>query len=83
MAPIETCRPSRYRQRPARLDAWFPIRNLVRVNHPGLEVTTAAKHGRAAEELTSAANDAEVMVLGSRSLGRAAGSRWSPLLAGR
>ncbi|MFE9816980.1 universal stress protein [Streptomyces sp. NBC_00236] len=45
----------------------------VRSDHPGLEVATAAKHGRAADELTSAANDAEVMVLGSRALGRVAG----------
>ncbi|MFD7867170.1 universal stress protein [Streptomyces sp. NPDC059783] len=41
--------------------------------HPGLEITTRTAQGRAAEALTAAADDAEVMVLGSRGLGRAAG----------
>ncbi|MEU4268949.1 universal stress protein [Streptomyces sp. NPDC026092] len=41
----------------------------VRKDHPGLEVLTERARGRAADELTAAANDAELTVLGSRGLG--------------
>ncbi|MEV6246756.1 universal stress protein [Streptomyces sp. NPDC051742] len=41
----------------------------VRQDHPGLEVVTERAPGRAAEELTAAANDADLTVLGSRGLG--------------
>ncbi|MER5207974.1 universal stress protein [Streptomyces sp. NPDC002825] len=41
----------------------------VRKDHPGLEVITERARGRAAEELTAAANEADLTVLGSRGLG--------------
>ncbi|MFD9241088.1 universal stress protein [Streptomyces sp. NPDC059556] len=41
----------------------------ARKNHPDLEVITEQAHGRAAEELTAAANEADLTVLGSRGLG--------------
>lgn len=41
----------------------------VRKDHPGLEVLTERARGRAAEELTAAANEADLTVLGSRGLG--------------
>ncbi|MEU2231655.1 universal stress protein [Streptomyces vietnamensis] len=41
----------------------------VRKDHPGLEVLTERARGRAAEELTVAANEADLTVLGSRGLG--------------
>lgn len=41
----------------------------VRQDRPGLEVVTERARGRAAEELTAAANDADLTVLGSRGLG--------------
>ncbi|MFG3490562.1 universal stress protein [Streptomyces sp. NPDC047972] len=41
----------------------------VRKDHPGLEVLTERARGRAADELTAAANEAELTVLGSRGLG--------------
>ncbi|MFD4319074.1 universal stress protein [Streptomyces sp. NPDC058548] len=41
----------------------------VRKDHPGLTVITARARGRAAEELTAAANEADLTVLGSRRLG--------------
>ncbi|MGW6396144.1 universal stress protein [Streptomyces sp. NPDC055103] len=41
----------------------------ARQNHPDLEVITEHAHGRAAEELTAAANEADLTVLGSRGLG--------------
>ncbi|MFC8277979.1 universal stress protein, partial [Streptomyces sp. NPDC057271] len=43
--------------------------DLTRRNHPGLEVLTQRARGRAAEELTAAANQADLTVLGSRGLG--------------
>ncbi|WP_405762974.1 universal stress protein [Streptomyces sp. NBC_01420] len=45
----------------------------VRSEHPGLEVFAVQTRGRAAEELTAAANEADLTVLGSRGLGRATG----------
>ncbi|MFB8143492.1 universal stress protein [Streptomyces parvus] len=45
----------------------------ARRDRPGLEVTTELVHGRAVEELTRAANEAEVTVLGSRGLGGVVG----------
>ncbi|MFF9011679.1 universal stress protein [Streptomyces sp. NPDC014870] len=41
----------------------------VRKDHPGLEVLTERARGRAADELTAAANEADLTVLGSRGLG--------------
>ncbi|MFE1907920.1 universal stress protein [Streptomyces gardneri] len=41
----------------------------ARKHHPDLEVITEHAHGRAAEELTAAANEADLTVLGSRGLG--------------
>ncbi|MFI8521220.1 universal stress protein [Streptomyces sp. NPDC085481] len=41
----------------------------ARKDHPGLEVLTERARGRAAEELTAAANEADLTVLGSRGLG--------------
>lgn len=41
----------------------------ARKSHPDLEVVTEHVRGRAAEELTTAANDADLTVLGSRGLG--------------
>ncbi|MGW6963230.1 universal stress protein [Streptomyces zaomyceticus] len=41
----------------------------ARKNHPDLEVVTEHARGRAAEELTVAANEADLTVLGSRGLG--------------
>ncbi|MEU6982073.1 universal stress protein [Streptomyces sp. NPDC046324] len=41
----------------------------ARKEHPGLEVLTERARGRAAEELTAAANEADLTVLGSRGLG--------------
>lgn len=41
----------------------------VRKDHPGLKVLTERARGRAAEELTAAANEADLTVLGSRGLG--------------
>lgn len=74
-APISTETPRDFAQaEAARTESLLrDAADRVRSDHPGLEVTTAAKHGRAADELTSAANDAEVMVPGSRVLGRVAG----------
>ncbi|SBU92511.1 Nucleotide-binding universal stress protein, UspA family [Streptomyces sp. Ncost-T6T-1] len=45
----------------------------ARRDRPGLEVTTELVQGRAVEELTRAANEAEVTVLGSRGLGGVVG----------
>ncbi|MFI9168544.1 universal stress protein [Streptomyces lincolnensis] len=45
----------------------------VRMRHPGLDVSTEQRDGRAADELVSAARDAELLVLGSRGLGQLAG----------
>ncbi|MGW2590209.1 universal stress protein [Streptomyces sp. NPDC001515] len=45
----------------------------ARRRHPGLEIIKNVAQGRAADVLTAAANSAEVMVLGSRGLGRVAG----------
>ncbi|MEV5856266.1 universal stress protein [Streptomyces anulatus] len=45
----------------------------ARQDHPGLEVTTELVQGRAVDELTRAANEAEVTALGSRGLGRLLG----------
>ncbi|MFI9297122.1 universal stress protein [Streptomyces gardneri] len=45
------------------------VTDRVRKNHPDLEVVTEHAHGRAAEELTAAANEADLTVLGSRGLG--------------
>ncbi|MGW8988249.1 universal stress protein [Streptomyces parvus] len=45
----------------------------ARGDRPGLEVTTELVQGRAVEELTRAANEAEVTVLGSRGLGGVVG----------
>ncbi|NEC17794.1 universal stress protein [Streptomyces parvus] len=47
--------------------------DLARRDRPGLEVTTELVRGRAVEELTRAANEAEVTVLGSRGLGGVVG----------
>ena len=41
----------------------------LRKDHPGLEVLTERARGRAADELTAAANEADLTVLGSRGLG--------------
>ncbi|MEU2076339.1 universal stress protein [Streptomyces sp. NPDC013489] len=41
----------------------------ARKDHPDLEVITEYAHGRAAEELTAAANEADLTALGSRGLG--------------
>ncbi|MFF7780099.1 universal stress protein [Streptomyces tanashiensis] len=41
----------------------------ARKNHPGLEVLVERARGRAAEELTAAADEADLTVLGSRGLG--------------
>ncbi|MFF0428652.1 universal stress protein [Streptomyces sp. NPDC004520] len=41
----------------------------LRKDHPGLEILTERARGRAAEELTAAANEADLTVLGSRGLG--------------
>ncbi|ALO12497.1 UspA domain-containing protein [Streptomyces venezuelae] len=41
----------------------------ARKSHPDLEVVTEHARGRAAEELTTAANEADLTVLGSRGLG--------------
>ncbi|WAZ19488.1 universal stress protein [Streptomyces cinnabarinus] len=40
----------------------------LRLRHPGVEVTTAQLHGTPAEALTKAAEDAELIVLGSRGM---------------
>ncbi|MFD9400938.1 universal stress protein [Streptomyces sp. NPDC060011] len=40
----------------------------VRARHPGIEVTTEQHHGHPAEVLLKAANDAELLVLGTRGL---------------
>ncbi|RPK80128.1 universal stress protein [Streptomyces sp. ADI98-10] len=45
----------------------------ARRDHPGLDVTTELVRGRAVDELTRAANEAEVTALGSRGLGRLLG----------
>ncbi|MGQ4486056.1 universal stress protein [Streptomyces sp. 372A] len=45
----------------------------LRAEHAGLDVSASQTTGRAAEELTAAANTADVTVLGSRGLGRASG----------
>ncbi|MFJ7190788.1 universal stress protein [Streptomyces bacillaris] len=45
----------------------------VRRERPGLEVTTEMARGRAPAELTAAANESEVTVLGSRGLGGVVG----------
>ncbi|ARF70998.1 universal stress protein UspA [Kitasatospora albolonga] len=45
----------------------------ARRERPGLEVTTGMSRGRAPGELTAAANEAEVTVLGSRGLGGVVG----------
>jgi nucleotide-binding universal stress UspA family protein len=45
----------------------------VRKEHPGLEVFTERARGRAVDELTAAANEADLMVLGSRGLGSVLG----------
>ncbi|MFD3742801.1 universal stress protein UspA [Streptomyces sp. CB00316] len=45
----------------------------VRSERPGLDVTTQMARGRAPAELTAAANEAEVTVLGSRGLGGVVG----------
>ncbi|MFZ4265291.1 universal stress protein [Streptomyces arboris] len=45
----------------------------VRADRPGLDVTTEMARGRAPAELTAAANEAEVTVLGSRGLGGVVG----------
>lgn len=45
----------------------------LRARHPGLEVTTDDVSGRTAEILCAAAKDQELLVLGSRGLGRLAG----------
>lgn len=45
----------------------------VRDDRPGLDVTTEMARGRAPAELTAAANEAEVTVLGSRGLGGVVG----------
>ncbi|MFE3389957.1 universal stress protein [Streptomyces anulatus] len=45
----------------------------ARRDHPGLEVTAELLQGRAIDELTRAANEAEVTALGSRGLGRLLG----------
>ncbi|MFD3974591.1 universal stress protein [Streptomyces cyaneofuscatus] len=45
----------------------------VRDDRPGLDVTTEMARGRAPAELTDAANEAEVTVLGSRGLGGVVG----------
>ncbi|WP_103511543.1 universal stress protein [Streptomyces sp. SM13] len=45
----------------------------ARRDHPGLKVTTELVQGRAVDELTRAANEAEVTALGSRGLGRLLG----------
>ncbi|WP_103535640.1 universal stress protein [Streptomyces sp. SM11] len=45
----------------------------ARRDHPGLEVTTDLVQGRAVDELTRAANEAEVTALGSREIGRLLG----------
>ncbi|MEV4876825.1 universal stress protein [Streptomyces cyaneofuscatus] len=45
----------------------------VRSERPGLDVTTEMARGRAPAELTAAANEAEVTVLGSRGLGGVVG----------
>ncbi|WP_137991127.1 universal stress protein [Streptomyces vilmorinianum] len=44
-------------------------RERTRKEHPGLEVIIEQARGRASEELTAAANEADLMVLGSRGLG--------------
>ncbi|NML51098.1 universal stress protein [Streptomyces sp. R302] len=41
----------------------------ARTEHPDLEVTTERVRGRAADELVAAANEADLLVLGSRGLG--------------
>lgn len=45
----------------------------VRDDHPGLDVTTEMARGRAPAELTAAADESEVTVLGSRGLGGVVG----------
>ncbi|NEC67711.1 universal stress protein [Streptomyces sp. SID9727] len=45
----------------------------LRAEHAGMEVSVAQSKGRAAEELTAAANTADLTVLGSRGLGRMTG----------
>ncbi|MFF5338464.1 universal stress protein [Streptomyces sp. NPDC013181] len=45
----------------------------LRAEHAGLDVSVSQTTGRAAEELTAAANTADITVLGSRGLGRASG----------
>ncbi|QNS02318.1 universal stress protein [Streptomyces xanthii] len=45
----------------------------ARRRHPGLEVFTEQARGRAAEELRAAADEADLMVLGSRGLGSVSG----------
>ncbi|WLW51089.1 universal stress protein [Streptomyces sp. YU58] len=45
----------------------------VRLRHPGIDVSTEQRDGRAADELVNAARDAELLVLGSRGLGVIAG----------
>ena len=45
----------------------------LEVRHPGIEVTAEQRTGPAAEALTAAAKDAELLVLGSRGIGGLAG----------
>ncbi|MGW1010340.1 universal stress protein [Streptomyces termitum] len=45
----------------------------ARKEHPDLEVTTERARGRAADELVAAANEADLLVLGSRALGSVLG----------
>ncbi|MFF5923405.1 universal stress protein [Streptomyces flavochromogenes] len=45
------------------------VTERARKDHPDLEVVTEHARGRAAEELTAAANEADLTVLGSRGLG--------------
>lgn len=49
------------------------VRATLTHRHPGLHVTTDRLEGRPAAALLEAAGDAELLVLGSRGLGRAAG----------
>ncbi|MFG2539660.1 universal stress protein [Streptomyces sp. NPDC048511] len=51
----------------------------VRREHPGLDVLVEGVRGREAEELTAAANEADLMVLGSRGLGGVLGSAVSTI----
>jgi nucleotide-binding universal stress UspA family protein len=49
------------------------VRAALTHRHPGLDLTTARLDGRPAAALLEAARDADLLVLGSRGLGRAAG----------